>query len=60
MFWMCFSLCVCSCLTTHCHIRIQYTAHIPIELYNVTDRWNHQRDTFTQSTSHPHYEYTRP
>jgi len=43
---------------THHHIRIQYTAHIPIELYIVTDRWNHRRETFTLSTIHP--DYTKP
>ena len=55
---MCFSRCVCNCLITRHHIKIQYTAYIPIELYIVTDRWNHQRDTFTLSTSHTHY--TKP
>jgi len=38
---------------------IQYTAHSAIELYIVMDHTkNHQRNTFTISTSHP--QYTKP
>jgi len=38
---------------------MQYTAHIPVELYTVTDRTkNHQQNTFTLSTSQP--DYTKP
>jgi len=39
-------------------IKIQYTVLIPIEFYVVTDHTNHQRDTFTLSTSQP--DYTKP